>query len=163
MKWRVWYDNCNNCNWNAVFVNHWHSSVCIYFITFQLLQLSFIYQAKAISSTGNIFCKTLWHNDIWCFYDKLTKCKLLICMKQKSRFSAFFPHRAIVQKSCFPVGTAEGSDGESFPSGFLRVFFGMALIPNPCRRARCCTHQPGRRVSSGGNGCEDSCRWFCIG
>ena len=82
---------------------------------------------------------------------------------KKSRFSAFFPHRAIVQKSCFPVGTAEGSDGESFPSGFLRVFFGMALIPNPCRRARCCTHQPGRRVSSGGNGCEDSCRLFCIG
>ena len=60
------------------------------------------------------------------FYDKLTKCKLLICMKQKSRFSAFFPHRAIVQKSCFPVGTAEGFDGESFPSGFLRVFFGFS-------------------------------------
>ena len=45
---------------------------------------------------------------------------------KKSRFSAFFPHRAIVQKFCFPVGTTEGFDGESFPSGFLRVFFGFS-------------------------------------
>ena len=167
MKWRVRYDNCNNCNWNAVFVNHWHSSVCIYFITFQLLQLSFIYQAKAISSTGNIFCKTLWHNDIWCFYDKLTKCKLLICMNQKKQVFCFFPtsgNRAeILSPRRYSRRVWRRVFSFGFPSGFLRVFFGMALIPNPCRRARCCTHQPGRRVSSGGNGCEDSCRWFCIG
>ena len=124
VKWRVWYDNCNNCNWNAVFVNHWHSSVCIYFITFQLLQLSFIYQAKAISSTGNIFCKTLWHNDIWCFYDKLTKCKLLICMKQKKQVFCFFSTSGNRAEILFPrrysrrVWRRVFSFG--FPSGFLR-------------------------------------------
>ena len=115
----MWYDNCN---WNAVFVNHWHSSVCIYFITFQLLQLSFIYQAKAISSTGNIFCKTLWHNDIWCFYDKLTKCKLLFAWNKKAGFLPFFH----IGQSCRnPVSPSVQPKGLT-ASLFLRVFFGFS-------------------------------------
>ena len=84
------------------------------------------------------------------------------CYLHETKKAGFLPFFHIGQSCRNSVSPSVKPKGLT-ASLFLRVFFGMALIPNPCRRARCCTHQPGRRVSSGGNGCEDSCRWFCIG